>query len=98
LIYGIGHPAVSWECDTITPQIKGIQRIHKLCIPLQRDASKCTPVYIEMHPGKVVALQKPKPLSSKQGLSLMPNHGLWFTNKKQAFQYPCYSKSWEKVT
>ena len=35
-------------------------RIHKPCIPHHRDTS----VYIEMHPRKVVALQKVKPLSS----------------------------------
>jgi len=45
---------------------KEFQRIHKPCIPHHRDTFKCTPVYIEMYPGKVVALQKSKPLSSKQ--------------------------------
>jgi len=47
---------------------KEFQRIHEPCIPHHRDTSKCTPVYIEMYPGKVVALQKVKPPSSKQGL------------------------------
>ena len=47
---------------------KEFQRIHKPCIPHHRDTSQCTPVYIEMYPGKVVALQKAKPLSSKKGL------------------------------
>ena len=37
---------------------KEFQRIHKSCIPH----------HIEMYPGKVVALPKVKPLSSKQGL------------------------------
>jgi len=41
---------------------KELQRIHKPCIPRHRDASKCTPVYIQMYPGKC---QKDKPLSSK---------------------------------
>jgi len=45
---------------------KEFQRIHKPCIPHHRDTFKCTLVYIEMYPGKVVALQKSKPLSSKQ--------------------------------
>jgi len=45
---------------------KEFQRIHKPCIPYHRDTSKCTLVYIEMYPGKVVALQKSKPLLSKQ--------------------------------
>ena len=43
--------------------------MHKPCIPHHRDTSKCTPMYIEMYPGKVVALQKARPLLSKQGLS-----------------------------
>ena len=47
---------------------KEFQRIHKPRIPHHRDTSQCTPVYIEMHPGKVVVLQKVKLLSSKQGL------------------------------
>jgi len=51
--------------NIFTPQIKGIQRKDKPYIPLQRNISKCTPVYTEMYPGKVVALQKAKPFSSK---------------------------------
>jgi len=38
------------------------QRIHKPCIPHNRDAFKCMLVYIGMHPGEVVAAQKAKPL------------------------------------
>jgi len=37
---------------------KGFQRTHLPCIPQHRETSKCTLVYIEMHPGKVVALPK----------------------------------------
>jgi len=45
---------------TFTPQINGI---------LEATHIKCTPVYIKMYmyPGKVIALQKNKPFSSKQG-------------------------------
>jgi len=46
---------------------KEFQRIHKPCIPHHRDTSGYTPVYIQMDPGKVVALLK-EPLSSKQEL------------------------------
>jgi len=42
------------------------QRIQKLCMPLQMDTSRCTHVYIEIYPGKIIAFQKAKPLSSKQ--------------------------------
>ena len=37
---------------------KEFQRIHKPCIPHHRDTSKFAPVYTEMYPEKVVALQK----------------------------------------
>ena len=44
---------------------KELQRIHLPCIPLHRETTKCTLVYIEMHmyPGKLVALQKSRPSS-----------------------------------
>ena len=61
-----------WElkrwCNTFTPQIKGIPADTFAIIPHHRYTSKCTLVYIQMYPGKVVALQKSKPLSSKQEL------------------------------
>jgi len=47
---------------------KEFQRTHNPFIPHHRDTCKCTPVYVEMYPGKVVAVQKAKLLSSKQGL------------------------------
>ena len=59
------HSWCKMQCNTFTPQIKGIP---KPCIPHHKDTSQCTPLYIEMYSGKVVALQKVKPLSSKQGL------------------------------
>jgi len=39
---------------------KEFQKIHKPRIPHHRDTSKCTLVYIQMYPGKVVALLKKK--------------------------------------
>jgi len=45
---------------------KEFQRIHLPCIPQHRDAVECTTVKNEMLPGVVAALQKNKPLSSKQ--------------------------------
>ena len=56
---------------------KEFQRIHLPCIPLYGDTAKCTPVYIEVYPGKVVTLQKSKPLlSKKQNLDV--GEVLWY--------------------
>ena len=33
------------------------KRIHKPYIPLSRDTTKCTPVYIQMYPGKVLHIK-----------------------------------------
>jgi len=50
---------------------KEFQRIHKPCIPHHRDTSKCTPVYIQMYPGKVVALLKKQATFIKARIALM---------------------------
>jgi len=46
--------------ETLKPHqvSKEFQRIHLPRIPQHRETSKCTLVYIEMYPGKVVALLK----------------------------------------
>jgi len=46
-----------YVCNTFTPQIKGIPE-DTFGIPQYRETSHCTPAYIEMYPGKVVALPK----------------------------------------
>ena len=50
---------------------KEFQRIHLPCIPQHRETSKCTPVYIEMYPGKVVALLKEQATFIKASMALM---------------------------
>ena len=44
------------RCNTFTPQI---QRIHKPCIPLHRDISKCTPCTVKCIPGKWLHFKRP---------------------------------------
>ena len=41
------------------------------CIPLHRETSKCTLVYIEMYPGKVVVLLKEQATIIKASMALM---------------------------
>ena len=50
---------------------KEFQRLHLPCIPQHRETSKCTPVYIEMYPGKVVALLKEQATFIKTRIALM---------------------------
>jgi len=52
---------VSQYYHNVTPlhlTSKEFQRIHLPCIPQHGETSKCTLVYIEMYPGKVVVLLK----------------------------------------
>ena len=56
---------------------KEFLRIHLPCIPLYRETSKCTPVYIEMYPRKVVALLKEQATFMKAGMALMWM-GCWY--------------------
>ena len=50
---------------------KEFQRIHLSCIPQHRETSKCTLVYIEMYPRKVVALLKEQATFIKASMALM---------------------------
>ena len=62
-------PSTCIICNTFPPQIKRIpEDTFAMYVYLftAREATKRTPVYIEMYPDKMVALQKSKPLSSKQ--------------------------------
>jgi len=45
--------------------------IHLPCIPQHRETSQCTLVYIEMYPGKVVALPKEQATFIKVKIALM---------------------------
>ena len=50
---------------------KEFQRIDLPCIPQHRETSKCTLVYIEMYPRKVVALLKEQATFIKASMALM---------------------------
>jgi len=50
---------------------KEFQRIHLPGMPQHRETSKCTSVYIEMYPGKVVALPKEQATFIKARIALM---------------------------
>ena len=45
--------------------------MHLPCIPKHTEASKCTPVYIEMYPGKMVVLPKEQATFIKASMTLM---------------------------
>ena len=53
---------------------KEFQRIHLPCIPQHRETSNCTPVYIEMYPGKVVTLLKEQATFIKASMAVYYNN------------------------